>query len=188
MSDKKYIRNWLYFLFVSVYYSQLYDGQYIGFDGMIRIFAGLAVGQLLFDFVELIKDKEIKTPVRVFCQIAEFFFAYYIIDKLLARGDILRPVTHSSYTYNIMLFSFLGLAFILGRKSYSHKLSSRLISFLGQIAFPLYLFHVPIMFIIHNYVGEDFGFKKELILSSAVSLVFSAIIYFIISSRKSHSK
>ena len=76
---------WLYFLFVSVYYSQLYDGQYIGFDGMIRIFAGLAVGQLLFDFVELIKDKEIKTPVRIFCQIAEFFFV-----NLLILGKIMK--------------------------------------------------------------------------------------------------
>ena len=188
MSKKKYIRNWLYFVFLSVYYSIFFDGQYIGFEGMIRIFAGLAAGQLLFDFVEFIKKKKIKTMTRVLLQFAELFFIYYIIDKLLNRGDIIRPVTANPYMFNFMLFSWLGLALMLGEKTYSYKINSRFISFLGQVSFPLYLFHLPIMMIIHTTFGKNLGFKYELLISATISIIFSIIIFLIISKRKSHSK
>ncbi len=188
MSKKKYIRNWLYFVFISIYYSLIYSGSFVGFNGMIRIFAGLAAGQLLFDFVEYIKKKKIKTSTRIALQFAEVFFVYYIIDKLLHRGDIIRPVDKNPYMYNFVLFSWLGLALLLGEKTYSYKINSRFISFLGQISFPLYLFHFPIMMIIHTILGGNLSFKFELIITSVISIIFSIVVYLIISTRKSHSK
>lgn len=179
-SEKKYLRNWLYFIFLSVYYSIDFSGSYVGYNGMTRIFAGLAAGQLLYDFVNYIKAKKIKTSTRILLQFVEVFCIYYIINKLLCRGDIFRPASKSSNTYNFILAAWTGLSLLLAEKTYSHKINSKFISFFGQLAFPLYLVHVPITFIIHHLTGGNMNFWTELALSSTASIIFAIIVYKIV--------
>ena len=184
MSKKPFARNWIYFVFAFLYYSQIFNGSYDGFEGMIRIFTGLALGQLLFDFVEYIKDKQIQKRTRILLQIAELFCVYYIIEKLLVRGDVFRPVEDSPYLFNFILCAWTGLALMLSEKTYSHKINSSFISFLGKIALPLYLFHTQIGFIIHYFTDGKMDFKWELALSASISIIFSIGVYLIISNRQ----
>jgi len=183
-SKKKYLRNWLYFVWISVYYTTQWTGSYVGTNGMVRIFVGLAAGQLLFDFVEYVKNKKIKTWVRVALQFVEIFCGYYLVSKMLCRGDIFRPVNRSFNTYNFVLAAWASLAIILAQKDYAHKINSRFLSYLGKISFPLYLFHAPIMLIFHHLTGGNLNFWLELVISTSISITFSAVVFQIITKKK----
>ena len=183
-SEKKYIRNWIYFVFISIYYSIEFSGSYMGINGMVRIFAGLAAGQLLFDFVEFTKRKKIKQKTRIALQFVEIFCVLYMASKLLCRGDIFRPATDSSNAYNFVLAAWTCLALLLSKKTYSYKINSKSISFLGEVSFPLYLFHAPIIFIFHHITGGNMNFWHELFISSSISILFSIIVFKIINFKK----
>ena len=177
---KKYVRNWILFMFVCVYYTNYWYGGFVGVDGIIRIFAGLSLGLLLFEFTEYFKTIKLNTLAKILLQCAELFFIFYIVVNLFSRGDTIRPVTNSPYFFNMMLFSFLGLSFILSKQTFTHKINFKFTSFLGAISLPLYLLHMPIQHFINHYLGDSISFKKALVLSSITSIVISIVVYLIV--------
>lgn len=179
-TKKKYIRNWLILIFVSAYYTNFWDGSFVSINGIIRIFAGLSLGLLLYEFTEYFKTFKLNTTTKIILQFTELFFIFYITANLFARGDTLRPINSSPHFPNMMLFSFLGLSFILSKQTYTHMINSKITSFLGAISLPLYLLHMPIQKFINYYLGDSIGFKKALLLSSITSIVISIVVYLIV--------
>ncbi len=179
-NKKPYLRNWLLFMALTIYYTTFWHGDFVGVEGIIRVLAGLLFGLLLYDFVEYFKTKKLKTWMRVGLQILEVLFVAYIGWKLTFRGDTLRPVTKTSDFFNIVLFSWFGLAFILSRQDFAHKINLRIAPLLGKLSLPIFLLHLPIENLIHYYLQDLIGFKWCLVFSVIISIIASAVVCFVV--------
>jgi len=181
-TSKKYLRNWLYFVFIIIYYTTFWSGDFFSWPALIRVFAGLALGQLLFDFVNYLKTLKLKKSTKIALQIVEIFCLWSIIDLIIKRGDPLRPTINNPTIFNFLLASFTSLSLLLSKQTCTNKIHSNFFLFLGKISLPLFIFHYPILWIMHAIL-PNLDYKIGLALSLSVSIAFSIMIVAILSYR-----
>ena len=178
-SHKKFTRDWIYLIAILVYYTTFWTGSFTSWDALIRVFIGLAFGQLLFDLVEYFKTIKLKKSQKVYLTVIELSCALLIFAQIASRGDALRPVINNPTIFNILLAAFVQLLLVLSEQTYSTKINFKFFSFLGKFSLPIYLLHYPVLILV-GHMLSNLDYKPKVVIAIISSLVCSAIIFLIV--------
>lgn len=133
------MKNKYLLLTISGMYSLFYYGQVqlcnrIWPDDLLRALAGMLTGVSVCILTELIKEKiSFKKEFYASVTLIEFICMFFILFVTIFN---LNPLTK----WVIILFA-LGVGIMLSGFSFSSKLHSNFISFLGKISMPLFIWH-----------------------------------------------
>lgn len=174
------IKNKYLFYFVSFLAPVLYYGAF-GVSGkweyphyLLRTAASLLLGGVVYGIVESFKKVELK-PITT------------VIVHLVNIGCIVSVIglTYTNIEANrfILLAFILYLINVLSGRCILNSTSNPVITFIGKITMPMFLFHWPIGSLI-NIAIPNAGGKLKLIVYYAGTIILSIVLYFVINACK----
>ncbi len=158
--ENRYLRMILCFITPLMYYGWAgVEGNQIFPHDLLRAFAGLMLGCLIYDLASALKDTISRIP-KMHLTFAEIMFAAYPIVGCylnLAKREL-------ASTRLYLLCFFVQLLLCLPGFTYTSKIKGRFINYLGKLSLPVY--------VVHWFVGTLVGLLSELHFSDNSLLLF----------------
>lgn len=133
----------------------------------IRALAGMMIGVFIATFIEILKEKKINWNRSVITVIET---GCIVLSTLICIFDL-------SFTPTFLLYLFvIGLIIALSGESYTSKIRSKTISFLGKLATPIFIWEVVVINI-ENWIG--FVFSERYGVDMINTDIKKILIYFI---------
>ena len=179
---RKYKKSFTYLiaplivLFIGGWISKKYGGMFhpqdwtgLFYKGFLRGFFEIALGTILYEIVENIKNAnftKVGKIILTILQLGGFGLVFYIASI---------PEISVQYDYFMILLLAISITLSFSEKClFSNFANNKVFYFLEKISLPLYLNHITIITVINKKLGY-LSFKKQLALILVTSIVFSII-------------
>lgn len=175
----KYIASWIFPLVIYTVIFLLfgniqYWGKYWAINCMMRAFADLMLGSVVYYLSECLRTKIITNNKRIILTIIEI-----MLFTCLVAFSFLEECLN--YAMPCVLFSVVFLCIALSEQEHMQYIIPRKAVFLGQISTALYCLHRPIFDLI-RWLCSGTAFFDRLLIAMITSLAFSTFISFGINS------
>ena len=120
---------------------------------LLRAFAGLSLGALLYPLSEMIKKQDFKKWFIFFLSAMETICFIVALSLMAPQDHLLYEMGHA-HSFNVVLFMFAYLALLFSGKTWQSKINFKFFSYLGVISLPIYIFHPVINYVVLCYFHE----------------------------------
>ena len=120
---------------------------------LLRAFAGLSLGALLYPLSEMIKKQDFKKWFIFFLSAMETICFIVALSLMAPQDHLLYEMGHV-HSFNVVLFMFAYLALLFSGKTWQSKINFKFFSYLGVISLPIYIFHPVINYVVLCYFHE----------------------------------
>lgn len=176
------IKNRYTKVLICIIYPLMYYG-WIGVTGnrefphdMLRVLAGMMLGLLLYEFSVIFEEHIRKVPIMVITLIELLAFAYPIYCSY-------RNFARSGFTTTrlYVLCFFISLLLCLPGFSYTERIKSNFLNYLGRLSMPIFIFHGYAATLVLLF-GDKYGWEgnNRIAIYYAATIFVSIVLMFII--------
>lgn len=187
-SKQKNLRDLLMFIFVCIYYCDIWIPDGVHYIAIFRVFAGLCLGQLIFRFSESLSQKKLTKKAKIFLQLIETSCPIWFLLQIVNRGDILKPDLNRPTAIAVIVAFVLYFTILFSNQTYIKNFkSNRFTKFLGAISMPIFLIHQQIFGLIKR-LDLNLSYNKLFVLCFALMSLASIAAFLIFSFHSSSTR
>lgn len=174
------------FTAVVVYYFNSFDHYFYGIQSLIRAFASMSTGVLVYATSRAIRHNFRTKKSTITLSVIG------VLSLVLSLICLYPNSMNSNYTiygYLFLLLTFVWLSILLSGRTIFSKISSPLFDYLERISMIIYLVHAPIIKILlipELALRRRYVFLISLIISIILSILLDVIVSKIMTTRKSN--
>lgn len=136
-------------------------------NAIIRVAAGMALGSLIYRFIDYLKSKEIDRKEKIGLTVLYFVFAiYFIVTTIIG-------IEWNEFINLVFIVPFV-IILLLNRDGVSSILKSRFFSYLGSLALYVFACHIAFCYLI-PFLFPDRTYQFQFLIFLIITLIWGNI-------------
>ena len=170
-TNKPHLLYAISILILPIYYFNFFNFDVTYYPAVIRAFMGILAGVCVFGLVKWLDSIEIKKEARK--SFSCFALLLLILTVFLLSGTDKFLCDKPNSQLILILFIIL-LSFALSKHSLFARVSNRFLDFLEKLSFPIYILHVPVIFVAQAvFPNHSLWFYTIFVYSVTITLSIS---------------